>query len=406
MEQLDVRIDFGEGPERVGNLLRQARSITFRYATEYLARGHNLSPLKLDWSREIQRAQVPHFDGLFGVFADALPDGWGRLLLDRRLLRLGYDLDAIDPLDRLALVGETGKGALTFHPTRTLSEAVDDLRLALGELAEQAAKVLRDERVDALPELLRLGGSSGGARPKIQVLYNPLTGDLLPDALPVPEGYQAWIIKFFGGDDRADAARTEYAYALAARRAGLEMTECRLFEDGAGGQYFGTRRFDRSTGGERTHLHSLAGLLHDNFRLPAIDYGHVMDAAFRLELDTDAYRRVLRLAAFNVFAHNRDDHSNNISFLMDAGGQWRLAPAYDLTHSRPGHGQHSLTVGGEGARPGRRELLSLATHFGMSDGAAVLDQVWESVRQLPELLREQGASDRTREELRRHLAQF
>ena len=202
-------------------------------------------------------------------------------------------------------------------------------------MAVRSAAVLREEDLGAVPDLLRLGGSSGGARPKIQVLYNPTTKALLPDALPVPPGYEAWIIKFPATYDPSDSAPIEYAYYRAALAAGLPLSECRLFAGQIGATYFGTKRFDRWPAGTRLHLHSLAGLVHDNFRLPALDYGHAMDAAFRLENDVAAYRKILRLAAFNVFAHNRDDHSNNLSFLQDATGQWTVAPPYDLTYSRP-----------------------------------------------------------------------
>ena len=403
MDDLSVAIDFGAGPQPVGHLLRQDRKFFFRYTDTFVRTGHNLSPFKLRFDTSVQQADTGIFDGLFGVFADSLPDGWGRLLLDRELQRQGVDLDVIGPLHRLAYVGSGGRGALTYRPPLSATEEVFPV-LALDELARRAADVLRDRDLEAVPALLRLGGSSGGARPKVQVLYNLDTDDLLPDAFPAPPGYAAWIIKFHSSDDPTDAAAAEYAYHLAARAAGIPMAESRLFRGRSGQTYFGTRRFDRPPDNQRLHLHSLAGLLHDNFRLPALDYGHVMDAAFRLERSAEAYRKVLRLAAFNVFAHNRDDHSNNLSFLMDRWGEWSLAPAYDLTFSRPGHGEHSLTVAGEGRRPGRRQLLELATHFGVKRAAALLDEVFEAVSKLPETMLDLGVAQHQVEELKRHLS--
>jgi serine/threonine-protein kinase HipA len=403
MDELTVAIDFGAGAQPVGNLLRQGNKFFFQYADTYLRTGHNLSPLKLRFDASVQQAETSIFDGLFGVFADSLPDGWGRLLLDRELQRRGVDLDTIGPLRRLAYVGTNGRGALAYRPALPVQEEKMP-NLLLDELARRAADVLQDRDLDAVPELLRLGGSSGGARPKIQVLYNADTNDFLPDTFPAPPGYSAWIIKFNAANDPTDAAAAEYAYYLAAREAGISMAESRLFRGRSGRTYFGTRRFDRPSEDRRLHLHSLAGLLHDNFRLPALDYGHVMDAAFRLEQSTEAYRKVLRLAAFNVFAHNRDDHSNNISFLMDRQGEWSLAPAYDLTFSRPGHGEHSLTVAGEGRRPGRRQLLELATDFEVKGAAALLEEAFAAVSQLPKTMRDLGVAQPQIEELKRHLS--
>ena len=182
------------------------------------------------------------------------------------------------------------------------------------------------------------------------------------------------------------------------------MAESRLFTGKSGQQYFGTRRFDRPGEDHRLHAHSLAGLFHDNFRLPALDYGHAMDAAFQLEHSVAAYKKVLRIAAFNVFAHNRDDHSNNLSFLMDGKGNWQLSPAYDLTFSRPAHGEHSLTVAGEGRRPGRSHLLKLAEHFAVGNASELIDEVWEAAQSLPQRLERLGVSKSIVTELRRHVA--
>ena len=163
-----------------------------------------------------------------------------------------------------------------------------------------------------------------------------------------------------------------------ALKAGLEMSECKLFTGQSGQTYFGTKRFDRAHG-KRMHMHTASGLMHDNFRMSTMDYGHLMDCAFQLEKHVKAYEKVLRLAAFNVFAHNRDDHSKNFSFLMDANGQWNLAPAYDLTFSNSAYGFHSTMVAGESKSPGKKHLLNLATHFGIKKPELILDEVREAI---------------------------
>ena len=194
MKSLGVYLNYGLGDRLVGRLVAENRKVFFTYAAGYLESGHNISPLKLRWAPEPQRAVVSIFDGLFGVFADSLPDGWGRLLLDRQLAKQDVDLNDVNPLERLAYVGTTGKGALSYRPELPLTGRVSNTALALDELSRQTRAVLADQDVAGLPELLRLGGSSGGARPKIQVLYNPVTAILLPDELPIPTGYSAWII--------------------------------------------------------------------------------------------------------------------------------------------------------------------------------------------------------------------
>ena len=155
---------------------------------------------------------------------------------------------------------------------------------------------------------------------------------------------------------------------------GIIMSDCKLFKGKSGKVYFGTKRFDR-IGTKRLHMHSAAGIIHDNFRLSNLDYGHFMDCSFRLERDVNVYEKVLRIAAFNVFAHNRDDHSKNISFLMDENGSWKVAPAYDLTFSSSGHGMHSTMVSGESANPTKFHLLELANYFKIKNASNIIDQV-------------------------------
>ena len=377
MERIAVKIRFSGAPVEVGELVLRGRQVFFKYYPDFLAQDLVLSPFHLKQTDEVQRAGTDIFDGLFGVFADSLPDGWGRLLLDRALTSKGIRLDDIDMLDRLAFVGAHGPGALSYHPAKSglMSEAPS---VDLDQIVRESNIILAGKSSDIVEELVQLGGSSGGARPKIVVGYNPKADQLMGGVNTLPEGYEPWLIKFPAMVDPADIARTELAYHNMALAAGLEMEDCRLFTGKSGQTYFGTKRFDRR-GNDRLHLHSAAGLMHDNFRLTNMDYGHVMDAAFRLENDRTACSKVLRLAAFNVFAHNRDDHSKNISFLMDETGTWRLAPAYDLTFSQSSHGYHSMTVAGESKSPGRPQLLELAQTFSIKKPEQIIGEVREAV---------------------------
>ncbi|MEM8583526.1 MAG: type II toxin-antitoxin system HipA family toxin [Bacteroidota bacterium] len=389
MNRLKVSLKFGDDSISVGELVRnRTGEIYFRFYDGFLETGLEISPFKLPCIAGIQRASTQIFDGLFGVFADSLPDGWGRLLLDRALLARGVRLNEVDPLTRLAYVGKNGMGALTYEPVAEM-DIDHTIKIELDELAAEAAAVLSEQEDVDIDDLLKLGGSSAGARPKILVHSNAENGNLLPSHLPLEDSYEPWLIKFTSSQDGTDAALIEYAYAITAVKAGLNMSEVKLFRGKSGQLYFGTKRFDR-IGSKRFHMHSLAGMLHDNFRLSSLDYGHIMDVVLKLEKDVGATSSVLRLAAFNVFAFNRDDHSKNISFLMDQKGHWRLAPAYDLTFSPSAHGHHSMTVGGEGKDPGSKQLLNLADTFGLANGADVIEEVRSAVAELPTVCRGLG----------------
>ena len=173
--------------------------------------------------------------------------------------------------------------------------------------------------------------------------------------------------------------------------ANITMSQCILLESAKGLQVFATKRFDR-VGNDRIHMHSMAGLTHDNFRISNIDYGHIIDAAFRLEQSASARENVLRLAAFNIYSHNRDDHSKNFSWLMNESGKWTFAPAYDLTYSSTAIYEHSTRVSGEGANPGRKHIIELANEFSINKPEEIIDQVQESIAQWPDIAKESGVS--------------
>jgi len=361
----------------VGELVLSNHKIYFRYNNNYLKTGLNLSPIKLPFSTDIVSAGNEPFDGLFGVFNDSLPDAWGKLLLDRFLMAKEINVTQLNPLDRLAHVGSRGMGALVYKP-EIKPENESSLIPGLDSLASEMNYVLQGTSSEIIEELFILGGSSGGARPKIFVAYNPVTNDLTHGVDNTPDGYEDWIIKFPSPADHRMIANIEFAYYQMAMLAGIEMTKCRLFEGKSGNLYFGTKRFDRFDN-KRLHVHTASGIMHDNFRMSTMDYGHLMDCAFRLEKHVKAYEKIFRLAAFNVYSHNRDDHSKNFSFLMNAKGEWTFAPAYDLTFSNSGYGYHSTMIAGESKNPGRKDLLRLAAHFGLRNANSIIEEVQEAI---------------------------
>ena len=397
LEQLIVFLDFGITQIDVGELAYTDGRTYFKYYPDFLSKGLNISPFKLPLKSGVLELKENIFDGLFGVFNDSLPDGWGRLLMDRELASQGVSVNDITVLDRLALLNDDAMGALRYRPTHFSNTIVDHIP-ELDLLAAETKAILNDGESDVLDLLFQMGGSSGGARPKVFMGVNPQNNQFCASQKLLPEGYEHWIIKFPSSFDKADIANIEYAYYLMALDAGIEMSESRLFLSSAGNAYFGTKRFDRIKT-DILHFHSASGLMHDNYRLSTMDYGHLMDAAFHLEKRVNAYDKVLRLAAFNVYSHNRDDHSKNFGFLMNDKGEWQLSPAYDLTYSNSSHGYHSTMVAGESKNPNKNHLLELAQHYGLKNGEAIIEEVKASVGEWRSFAQKAGVSSKSTQEI-------
>lgn len=378
IEKISVSIAFYTSESLdVGEVVLQNEHIYFKYFDRFIQTGLKLSPLKVPFNTAIYKGNKNLFEGLPGFLQDALPDAWGRLLLDRMVATRGINYKAISPLDRLAFVGKEGFGALQFEPS-SLHTYKYQKELSLDKIASESSKILSNGNSALFETLKFLAGSSGGARPKIEVNFNPKTKELLYDEKDVLEGFEPWIIKFPTQIDGPDAALIEYAYYLMAQDAGINMSTSNLFEGENGTKYFGTKRFDR-TKNSRLHMHSAAGLLHDDFQHSQMDYGHLLDLAFKLEKSITAYEQVFRLATFNLFTHNRDDHSKNFSFLMNSNGNWQFAPAYDLTFSSSSYGFHSTTFAGEGKNPSFYHLIELAKTFDIPNAKQIIEEVRQVV---------------------------
>ena len=351
---------------RVGTIASYQRYRTaFEYSPEWLRDGFSISPFSLPLEPGVKISAAVPFDGLFGIFADSLPDGWGRLLVDRMLRKHGEDPDSFGPIERLSVAGRSGMGALEYSPVFELQQQVHSGDL--DHLAEECARVLRSEEPDDLDMLFAMGGSSGGARPKI---------------LTRVDG-EEWIIKFPFSGDPEDIGLMEYEYTECARDCGIEVPESRLFPSEKCAGYYGCKRFDRERSGEKEkkiHMASASALLEVSHRVPALDYDILMALTWQLTKQAREMERLYTLMCFNVFSHNRDDHSNNFSFLCD-GGTWRLAPAYDLTYSNSIGGEHATTIAGEGKDPSLKDLLAVAGKAGLKDKRAreIADAVRETV---------------------------
>ena len=400
-QKIKAFLNLNNTKTEIGNLAQSQGKIYFKYHPEFIAQGIEISPFKMKLSNEILSPKETHCEGLFGVFSDSIPDGWGKLLLDRKLLSTGINLNEISPLDRLSYIDKNGMGAISYEPEYE-NNYRDFSAVDLDQISNEVEMVLSGASTDVIEELFQFGGSSGGARPKILVGFNSKTKELLYGKSDLPDGFEHWIIKFPSSNDLPDIALIEFTYNEMARNAGIAVTDFRLFKSRKGAYFFGSKRFDRIHN-EKLHLHSVAGLLHDNFRMSTLDYGHIMDCAFTLEKDFTAYQKILRLATFNVLAHNRDDHSKNFSFLMDKNGEWKFAPAYDLTFSNSSFGFHSTGVAGESKNPSLQHLSELAQHFGVKKVHLIFDEVQESISEFEKIAINRGISKDSIRLIRSHL---
>jgi serine/threonine-protein kinase HipA len=364
VKEIKVGLNFGEKTIAVGRLALRDRKIYFEYDAAFIENGPAISPLRLPLQSGVTSFDYHLFEGLPGVFNDSLPDGWGRLLFDRFARSKGILPSDITPLDRLAHVGMSALGALVYEPDH--SENNNSEQINLDVLARQSRDVLEGEAEEVLAELIALNGSSGGARPKALIGVNEDFAQIVHGASHIPDGYQPWMVKFPNSEDGLDAGAIEYVYALMAMEAGINMPQVHLFGAKAGAGFFAIKRFDRD-GARRLHMHTACGLLHSDYRTPSLDYEDLIALTSSLTRDMREVEKMYRQAVFNVFAHNRDDHSKNFSFLMDEKGEWALSPAYDLTFSSGPRGEQSTMVMGEGRNPGQEHLRKLGQEAGLSN---------------------------------------
>lgn len=363
MKRLEVRLVREPGEDRVvGQLAEAGRKIFFEYDVAFLRDPLWLSPFKLRPEPGLIEHRDRDFGPLFGLFDDSLPDGWGRLLMDRFFQQQGLALAEVSALDRLAWLGSRTMGALTYHPPSHLEDNEPRI-LDLHAMARASAQMIAGTAREVLPQLLQAGGSPGGARPK--VLVGVRGDELLSGEDDLPAGFAHWLVKFSSRDDPPDAGAIELAYAKMARAAGIEMPPSRCFETSRGERFFGVERFDRQ-GNHRFHVHTFGNLIHADFRIPSCDYRQLLDVTRILTRSHQDVLESYRRMVFNVLTHNRDDHAKNFAFRMNDRGAWGLAPAYDLTFAPGPGGEHSTTIAGEGRAPGCRHLLQLAEPVGIS----------------------------------------
>lgn len=400
-ELLTVYLDAGER-QKVGRLALKDRRILFEYDPAFIASGIEISPIKLPLKSGVFVCPDMIFDGLYGVFNDSLPDGWGRLLLDRTVEKHGINRRELTALDRLAYVGAHGMGALSYEPDRSVADT-GEADLALDKLAVESALVLAGENEEVFEELLRLNGSSAGARPKIVAQVSKDKKRIIHGSQKLQKSFEHWMIKFPSSQDTRDAGAIEYAYSLMAKDAGIEMPETHLFL-AKKGRYFGAKRFDRQ-GDQRIHMHSLSGMIHADHRNPSLDYDTVLRVVLVLTKNIVEAEKAYALACFNVLAHNRDDHAKNFSFLLNERNEWVFAPAYDLTFSYGPGGEQSTMIMGEGKKPGVEHLQALGKKHGLKNAPDILARVQKAVSHWKKHADKAGVTGKSASEIGNKIAQ-
>ena len=366
--------------QEVGMLLQDKQRIFFEYSPDFLKSGIELSPFKLPLKAGVFEEKSRVFDGLFGLFNDSLPDGWGCLLLDRKLRKLGKSYAEITPLDRLSLIGANPMGALEYEPAAGDSDLYGDIEL--DSLSGEVDRILDGEESLVLDELLKLNGSSGGARPKIVACVSSDRKQIIHGGKSVPDGFTPWIIKFSEKHDPQSSGELEYRYSLAAKAAGITMPETHLFplKDGRG--CFGVQRFDRTLKG-KVHTHTACGLLHASHRFASLDYENLLKLTWILTRNHADVVEMVRRMIFNIKSGNKDDHSKNFSFLLNERNQWQLAPAYDLTPSAGINGEQTCMVNGKGCDITDADLIKTAATANVSEveAKALIDQITTALRE-------------------------
>jgi len=378
----------------MGRLAISNRKIFFEYDDEFLKTKFELSPFKLPLRSGVIACEDNAFEGLFGVFNDSLPDGWGRLLLDRKLTKAGINPITITPLDRLCYTGSNGMGALMYEPEISDVNNIHHLK-DLDIIADECVHFLDNDDDKHIDDLLAMNGSSAGARPKILVSIS--SDEKLEITKNNPKtSHDNWIIKFRSSTDPKDIGCIEYAYHLMAKKAGLDVPEARLFKSNKCDGYFGVKRFDRQKS-DFKHMHTIAGLLHADHRIPTLDYEILLKATLHLTKDISECEKQFRQMVFNIFSHNRDDHSKNFSFLMNKNGKWTVSPAYDLTFSSGPVGQHCTTILGEGKNPSISHMLKLAELVSIKPKTAltIIDEVKAAVSKWNKFADEAGVSSKS-----------
>lgn len=380
----------------------------FQYDSKFLRKGWDLSPIKMPIENGSRVYSFPEliqgrgqtedaFKGLPGLLSDALPDKYGNRLINTWLVQQNRAENSMNPVEKLCFIGSRGMGALEFEPAQ-IKSGKNTFSLELNSLVDIAAKMLNEresfltnideDQEKAMSEILKIGTSAGGARPKAVIAFNPKTKEIRSGQTNVPKGYEHWLIKLDGvsSDQFGESSgwgRVEYAYYLMAKDCGIDISESRLLEEN-GRAHFMTKRFDRE-GNTKHHIQSLCGLQHYDFNdMHGYSYEQVFQTMRILRLTYPEAEQMFRRMVFNVIATNYDDHTKNFSFILKKNEEWRLAPAYDLCFSfdETNHWVNSqtLSVNGKRLKITKEDLMTIAKDNSIKKGEKIIDEINQVVK--------------------------
>lgn len=381
---------------------------SFQYDAQFLRSGLEVSPIKMPLKngakiyafpelRPQRNSEFNTFKGMPGLLADVLPDNYGNQLINLWLAKNGRPENSLNPVELLCFIGSRGMGALEFEPMqfKKKSESFD---VELASLVDVASKMLssRDRfetnltqnEQKAMSDILKIGTSAGGARPKAIIAYNAKTGQVKSGQTDVPPGFEHWMIKLDGVSDAQFGesrgyGRVEMAYYLMAKDCGIDMMESQLLEEN-GRAHFLTKRFDRGMNNEKYHVQTFCAMQHYDFNeVTSFSYEQLFQTMRQLRLSYPQAEQLFRRMVFNVIARNCDDHTKNFAFRMQKSGVWELAPAYDVCHAyRPDSiwvSQHALSIRGKRTTILKEDLLKLAEEMNIKNAEVIVDQINEVV---------------------------
>ncbi len=394
---------------------------TFEYAPQFKKSNVELSPLKMPLQDskniyafpELRRARNSPYDtfkGLPGLLADVLPDKYGNQLINQWLAQQGREQDSMNPVEMLCFIGSRGMGALEFEPS-SIKEHKNTFAIEIESMVDLAQRMLYQrnsfganlqiEEEKAVMDILKIGTSAGGARPKAVIAYNEKTGEVKSGQTKAPQGFEHWLIKLDGVSDvqlgtSKGYGRVEMAYYLMATECGIDMMPSTLLEEN-GRAHFMTKRFDRIGSDTKHHIQTFCALKHFDFNLVnSFSYEQLFQTMRELKLDYQASEQMYRRMVFNVLARNCDDHTKNFSFMLKQHGQWELAPAYDICHAyRPGSewvSQHALSINNKRKNITRQDLLLVGEAIHCKKAASIITEISEAVNQWKKHAKEVGVN--------------
>lgn len=427
----DLIVDVNIWGNNVGALIwdHNNEAASFQYDDKFLRSGLDVSPVMMPLRNsagmvyQFQQNRNNCFKGLPGLIADSLPDAFGSQIIYEWFASRGLSDEQITPLDYLCYVGKRAMGALEFQPSKEIPGLDQSTRIYIDELTALAEEVFKNRlefqsrlqnQDQKTLDILKVGTSAGGAKPKAIIAYNESTNEVRSGQVLAPEGFTYWLLKFDGGvyeehfqitDNPKGIGNIEYAYYLMAKAVGINMMECRLLKEGDS-NHFMTKRFDRTDSGEKLHIQTLAGIAHYDR-----DQRHAYEQAFRLmrqmQLPYIQQEEFYRRMVFNVVARNHDDHTKNHSFIMDRSGQWRLAPAYDLCYSFNPQGRwtnrHQMSVNGKQDGFTFEDLKTVADRMGIKHGKEIIEKVVDTVSAWEQFAQEAGVTANQVKEIKSNL---